>query len=219
MVGAMMGDGSASSKRTLETAKTFQRVQELIASHRYREAKSVLDGLEPRLRKEKSILIAQLTVAASLDVDGSTGEYARAIAAFEEQFPDDPALELLSIDGYFLKGETDEALAAIDRLDARVGGDPYLDFMRGSMLLEAEQFDRARERAHAALEREPGLVDPHWLLVTVSLREKNFAETVRLFGTLESELGIEMEPDLMALEPIYADFLQSDEYRAWLAAR
>jgi tetratricopeptide (TPR) repeat protein len=193
----------------------MQRAREMLMQQRYAEAKSELDSLSPALKKQKSIMLLQVQAAMHLD----EATYEASITAFEKSFPDSPALDLVSIDGFVMREQWDDAMAAVERLDKRVGGDTYLMFLRANLFAAAKKYDKAKESAEKALADEPTLVDAMWTLLTVALETESFAEAAALLKRLETEFEVEMDPGVMAVEPLYAEFLQSDEYKTWLAGR
>jgi hypothetical protein len=61
------------------------------------------------------------------------------------------------IDGYYLKQRYGEAIAAIDRLDRDLNGDPYLDLLRANAYRLKGDESNAERYAQRAVEREPEL--------------------------------------------------------------
>ena len=175
----------------------------------FQQGLAVFQSLPESLRKEKIFLILRLQLASG---SGDEKAYAKAIEDFERAHPKDPALDLLSIDGFLLAKEYPKALACIDRLDKRVGGDPYLDVLRGNVHVEAGDQAKARECARRALKNDPGLQDALWTLVTVSLREKDWKETARLLGRIEKDFGAVIEVESV---PLYEEFTKTPEYAEW----
>src|SRR5690606_10604947 len=120
------------------------------------------------------------------------------------------------IDGYVLKGEPERALEAVDRIEAGVLPDPYLDVIRANVLGATGEWGDARVAAKRAIEREPDLEAAHWPALVGSLAEKDFADTSRLLRTMHEKFGTEIDP---ASLPIYEEFVRSPEYRAYEASR
>ena len=70
-------------------------------------------------------------------------------------------------------------------------------------------------RASDAAQREPTLVAAYWSLISVALARKDYAETARLLTRIRG-MGVQLA-DLTTI-PEYAGFVDSIEYRKWLAA-
>jgi hypothetical protein len=166
--------------------------------------------LPPSLQKEKSVLIIRMRAAQAV----SEAEYAAAIEAIRTNFPDDPSLDLISLDGFVLKKQFDEALACLDRLDKSVGGDPYLDYMRGNVNLEKGDAAAALKCAQRAGEGMPKLIDPRWVVVAASMQLKDFDTTLAELKSIKHDFDFKFG-DLSKQEP-YAEFAKSPQYQEWI---
>lgn len=197
----------------LDNVPKILEIQNHYQQEEYAEALAVFRSLPDELKSNRNILMLRFAVAVQIGGE----EYAGAMLALKTAFPDDPSLDLVLLDHYFNAREFDEALRIVDRIDRGVGGDPYLDFMRANVLYAAGRRSEARAAARRAVEREPGLEDPYWTLVTISLEEKDFGETAKLLDEIETSLGLVIG-DLTQI-PGYSEFLQSDAYKAWAASR
>jgi len=190
----------------------------LSMQQRYRQgdfegAIEVFDSMPEELKKHRNILMTRFAIA--LEIGGEA--YDAAMLDLKNNFPGDPGLDLVLVDYYFNEGRFDRALEIVDRIDRWVGGDPYLDFMRASVLYADGKPAAARTAARRAIEREPGMEDPYWTLVSISLDEADFVETARLLGEIEGTLGIAIG-DLSTI-PEYSSFLESEAYGTWIATR
>jgi hypothetical protein len=177
------------------------------------DALAVFYSMPDELKKNRNILMIRFAIA--VQVGGE--EYNAAMLDLKNTFPDDPSLDLVLIDHYFNKKQYSEALKIVDRIDRSVGGDPYLDFMRANVLYADGRKSEARKAARRAIEHEPGLEDPYWTLVTISLDEKDFVETARLLGEIENRHGIVIGD--LSLIPEYSEFLESAAYDSWVGTR
>ncbi len=195
----------------LEHIDDYKLMMEKVRAGDGKGAAELYNRLPEKVRKEKSVMLAN--VMASAKIDDAT--YGRALDEFRAAFPRDAGVDLMSIDAFILKERYGDALAAIDRLDASVGGDPYLDVLRANIHIKKGDLARAREAGLRAAQREPTLAAAYWSLVSISLAQKDYAETVRLLTQIRA-LGVQLA-DLSTI-PEYAGFVDSIEYRKWLAA-
>ena len=198
----------------LEHASKVKEMADLQRAGEYEKALEVYARMPPSMRKNKSVMLMRVGASYRLDSDE---QYLEAIEDFEAEFPNDPALDMVSIDGHFLRKDYDGAVRSIDRLEKRVGGDPYLRLLRGSVLLEKGDKAKGREELHAAVAAEPTLVNGWWTLISLALEEKNYKETAELLVGVETQAGVELG-DLKDV-PTYADFVKSREYKAWMKKR
>jgi len=179
----------------------------------HERALATYNSLPDSLKQEKTFMLLRLIAATSA---GET-EYLAALADFQSRFPDDPCLELMSIDKFIYKKEYDKALAAIERLNQSVGGDPYLKLLSAGIYVEKGDMKNARDLAEQATVEEPTLIDAYWTLISISLHEKKFGDTVAHLNTVVERFQLELG-DLTKI-PEYAEFVQSPEYAEWMKAQ
>lgn len=193
--------------------KKVQTMNQLIAQGRAAEALKVFNGLPDSVKAEKSALILRLTAASQV----SPKESMDALDALRKAYPGDPSIPALSLDPLFLAKKFDDVIAAVDELDKAVGGDPFLDSFRASVYLEKGDPDKARAAGKRAVDGEKTLDVAYWTMVTISLRTKNYKETVEWLNSIEKNLGITFQ-DLSTIDT-YAEFAKSPEYAAWMKGR
>jgi tetratricopeptide (TPR) repeat protein len=174
---------------------------------------AIYRALPDELQQDRSFLLMRVAMASRL----GEAEYEAAAAALLAQAPDDPALSLVQIDGLFFQKKYAKALKVVERLDARLGGDPFLDALAANLLLEQGKPAAAKQRAERAVRAEPDLITGWWALVNVSLRTRDFDETARLLLHIERALHVPIG-DLSDLDA-YHGFVASEAYRAWQESR
>ncbi|MBX7113232.1 MAG: hypothetical protein K1X64_02775 [Myxococcaceae bacterium] len=177
------------------------------------KALELYKGLPEPLRRDRLFLVARLQAAQAVSDD----EYLKAIDELRAAFGNDPASDLMAIDGFFLKKKYDLAIEAINRLNTAVGGDAYLVFMRGSMLSATGKGADAKTTFIEASKMEPSLTEPYWALVEMSLNDKKFNETTQWLLAIERETNTRLKD--LKNEPTYAAFVKSPHYKKWLAVR
>jgi tetratricopeptide (TPR) repeat protein len=193
----------------------FQQASQLLAEEEYAEALELLESLPKEILNEKYVLALRVRASQPLD----DAKYLNVIEVWEKAHPDDPSLDLVSIDGYVLRKDFAGAARTLERLEKRIGGDPYLLTLRGNMLVQSGQHDEAQSLGEKALEAEPDLNDAYDLLLNVSLAKKDYRRTAELLGRLEKLMPRADIPSILKSEPAYAEFRESKEYRDWLAGR
>lgn len=199
-----------------EYVKALPRIQQMQKARQEGNAAEVLKiyaGLPPALRKEKTALVLRALAAVSV----GEKEAREALEDFKKAYPGDPAVDFMSIDALFLGKQYGKAAEAVERVDQSVGGDAFLAYLKGSVLLTDGKVDLAREAAGKAVERERSLAEPYWLLITIALREKKWADTVKWLHGVEKEAGVELT-DLTGADD-YAEFVKTAEYKAWMDSR
>ncbi len=202
-------------KKENEYVKNLPKIQAItrqINAGQPAEALKAIAALPALLRSDKTLLVLRLQAAAQV----GEKECMAALEDFRKACPDDPALDFLSIDALFLARRFDEVRKAVDRLDKRLGGDPYLEVFRANSHIEEGEFEKAKTHARAAIEKDETLLDPYWTMITISLREKLYGETAAWLTRIEAA-GVELA-DLTTV-PDYAGFVKSPAYAKWKKSR
>ncbi len=195
----------------VEALPDYKLMMEKVRAGDGKAAVALYRRLPEQLRKQKSVLLAYVSASSKI---GDDAAYASAMDEMRATFPNDPGLDLMSIDSYLLKQKYDDALSAIDRVDKAVGGDPYLDVLRSNINLQRGDLVKAQAHAVSACDREPLLLGGWWSRVSVALARKDFAETARLLKHIRNEMGVQLS-DLTKI-PEYAEFVRSDAYRGFV---
>ena len=190
-------------------AEEFRQMPILLNAGKPKEVAEIYDSLPTQMKSEKTVML--LYVLAAQRIDDAT--YTEAIDRFRQQHPDDPCLDMVSIDGYVLRAQYDEALLAVDRVDEAVGGDPYMNVVRANIHRMQGDLTKSAALAQKAMDQDPKLLDAYWALLTVSLEEKEFRETANWLTTIRDKFDIEFD-DIENI-PDYAEFLESPEYAEW----
>ncbi len=185
----------------------------MVESYQKRDFEQVLQlyrGLPESVQKNKMAFTLRLGAAQAL-----RGEAQRqALADFRKFYPNDAAVDLLVFDGLVAEKSFDKALAAVDRIDKAVGGDPHLKVIRAKVLQKEGKSAEAKTMVEAAIAEEPTLKGAYYFLIDRALEAKDFAKTAKLLTTLETKCG-ERFKDLTKVSA-YRAFVKSPEYKTWL---
>ena len=208
------GSPGASGGVTQQTLmQDLEKLKQLTAALQNGDQQQVLriyDSLPAAAKREKFALVAALQATAAVD-------FQRHIQIAEEYralFPNDASLDLMMLDSLVLKKQHAEALQAVDRLDKALGGDPYLNVTRASIVMEQDPA-AAQQYAEQAIDTEPTLQLAYWTMVTSSIQQRDFDATARWLTTIRDKFQVDIG-DLSTV-PEYAEFVQSQQYRDWLA--
>ena len=189
-------------------------VRQSVASGAFKEAHDQILKLAPSLRATKAVRL--LAIQAEMHLDET--DYMKMIDTYRADFPGDPSIDMVSIDGYFLHKDYAGALKTLDRLDQRVGGDPYIDTLRSHMYAAMEKIPEAVKTATSATTREPELVDGWYALVDADAAAKDFPGAVKAMDVLKKKFQITFDDAALATQPSLAAVLASPAYKAWKSA-
>ncbi len=188
----------------------IKRMADAIRENKATDALAAFDSLPPGVKKEKTIMLLRLQAAHLAENDTL---YLRATDELASSFPNDPSVDVNSINAFSIRKEYDKALAALGRLEKQVAGDPYLNVLRASFLLEQGKHDDAAQAVQKAVDAEPTLEPAHVSRFEIANMRKKYADMVRFLGeyekTFDEKLGeFETEPD-------FAGFVASAEYKEY----
>jgi len=209
----MLGKLTGKENEYVKALSKINEMTKLKQEGKAADALKVYAALPPEAQKDKMALLLRYQAA----VEVAPEELRKILADFEKAHPGDACLPAISIGAHCEAGRLEKALAALDAVDKTVGGDAYLEVQRASVHLRGRVFDKAKAAALRAKEREKGLPDAYWTLVTISLEEKAYGDTLKWLRAIEKDLAIEIS-DLTAIE-IYAGFVKSPEHQEWLKGR
>lgn len=165
------------------------------------------------VKKDKNILMIVLVAAQKV----SDEEYGKTLNLFRKSFPNDPAIDFLSVDYYFLRDDFDQTLACVNRTIERLGEDSALLGMRANLLVKLNKLPEAVEAAKAAMASEPDLADPYVAALDVLLAAKDHDETLAVLKTLRQKFRIQFK-DLREV-PVFAEFVKSPQFQEWVESR
>ncbi|HET6325340.1 MAG TPA: hypothetical protein VFG04_11745 [Planctomycetaceae bacterium] len=174
----------------------------------WRQAMSVYAQLPPTVQQSTPALTMRLLATQGI----GNAEYLATIDAFRKQHPKDAMIDLISIDAHIIRKDYAKALEAIDRVDKSVGGDPYLNVLRGSVLEQEKKLDAARAVIEKSVAQEPTLLRGYYALIDLSLERHNYADTVKWLKQAEAK-GVKFGD--MRNAATFGDFVKSPEYKSW----
>jgi hypothetical protein len=203
--------------------RSIQKLKELTTFLREGQYESFLqsyDHLDPALQQQRTILYYRVMAANAIAAkDPNPGPvtmkiYSNAVDEYLREFPAASNLELMQLDYYFLTKDFRAVIRVVDQLDRRVGGDPYLDLLRGNALHAMNELAPAKAKLRAVEKSCPWEKDVYNALVAISLEEKDFIETTRLLMATEKNTEQEWEPNFNGAE-LFDAYRASKEFAKW----
>lgn len=202
---------TGSEREFVKYAPKIQQITAAMRSGQQQQALALIGELPAGLRKNKSVFLIRIQAAQAVDEH----EYEKAVGEFRTAYPDDPCVDMLSIDYHILRKEYPKALECIDRLDRSVGGDPHLEVQRAGTHSLSGDKDAAQRDLDRLIEKEPAYVDAYWSKVSIALSANQYDEVLNLLKTIRTKFVL--EPGDMTKVPDYKGFIASPQYQEWLA--
>ena len=216
LVGGMDAMSDQGLDGTMDSASALKKSRELQKEGKFPEALALIDSLPKQVHDSRMVQMSRLHVADQISLDA----YKQALDELSKLFPNDPSVALVDVDGAFLRHDYTKALADIDTIDTAIGGDPFQDAIRASVYLQRDEpgdYDKAAAAVEHAIKTEPTLAKGWLSRVDVSVRRKDYKLAVETMQHLRDAFGIKLDENKLREDPHYAEFLTSDEYKAFAA--
>ena len=205
--------------KTLGEGEIFQ-VGELFKSVRDNEAErffQIFDGLDPVLLEEPVIL--RLNLHLSLAFPEST-RAANAVRMLVDAFPDDPLYSLRLIDYYIPARQYQEAIDALERLQAGIGiKDGATESVKSSAALAMGNTPDSEKYALQATIAEPSLELGWWSLLRARTRAEDYGGATEALARLEDDFGHTLDPKNLKRDRFLKVLADTPEYLNWRASR
>ena len=197
-----------------DLSSRLQEVGQLRQQNKLREAFEVLDQMQGSARNHRVIIINALQIASQLD-ENLYREELRRLAKYHK---DDPRAAFTLLDHYFFENDLDSAMSIIDLMERTYGSDAVIFLFRANVELASNRIDNALRFAERSVQLEPDHENAQWTLLTVLVQAQRFGESVKVLQVLESEFGYVFAREDFEAEPLYAEFVGSDEFAQWIDA-
>ena len=125
---ARLGDIMGGSNNFEQDGNIILKMTQEINKADYTAVRTTYEQLGPAYKHSKAIQLIYIQACHHIDL----GLYENALVGYAATFPDAASSYLQLLDLYYLQKKFDKGLAAVDKLDKVVGGDPLLDFFRGN---------------------------------------------------------------------------------------
>ncbi|MHB1156348.1 MAG: tetratricopeptide repeat protein [Phycisphaerales bacterium] len=159
------------------------------------------------LQHDQAMMVIAITFAhGSKDMD----LYLKLLQDYTKLFPKAANADLMSIDAYFLQKQWDKVLAAVDRLDKKMGGDPYLDLYRANVALQKNETDKAAKLLEKVVASDPTLPDAYYSLIDLAMAGKQWDQVTRWVVAVRKDAGMTFGD--MTQNPLFAEFVKTDAY-------
>ena len=198
-----------------ELAAMFRTIGQLRLRGRIDEAYSMLVQLPDEIRNHRVMLNISLALSGQLGED----VYREELARLARYHGDDPTAAFALIDYYIYNGEYDSGMKALLGMERAFGEDGAIAELKAGIAMLDGDLARARGYAQTGIDLEPSNESPRWTLLTVLMTAGQYAEGVRVIEGLERDFDYEFEAANFAEQELFAGFVDSPEYEAWMAKR
>jgi Tfp pilus assembly protein PilE len=198
------------------TGGLFVSINEASRAGNTAEVLRICDGLPPELKTQRIFFIIRLQALMTLNTSSKYDEpYKEALRAAPEILGKDSTTDLLMVDLMFMDNDFKGADDCLKRLDAIIGGDPYLKFLRGGAHMQMKDYAGVLELADQAAKEDPKMADVVDLRLAVHLTRRDFKAAVDELRAFKRNFGPVLDRKALAEDPQYAELLTSPEFAAW----
>jgi tetratricopeptide (TPR) repeat protein len=205
--------------KTLGEGEVFQ-VGELFKAVRDNEAErffQIFDGLDPVLLKEPAILRLNLHLSLAFP---ESPRAANAVRLVVDAFPDDPLYSLRLIDYYIPARQYQEAIDALELLQAGIGiSDGATESVKSSAALAMGNTADSEKYAVQATVAEPSLELAWWSLLRARTRAEDYSGATEALTRLEDDFGHTLDPKKLKRDRFLKVLADKPEYLNWRASR
>jgi len=195
--------------------KSFTSIGQLQRAGRTADAFAQLRALPEPIRNHRVMLNLSVQFASVLSED----LYREELARLARYHRDDPTAAFMLIDYYFYKGDTEAAMGALLGMERAFGTDGAIAILKANLSVEAGDLFNARRFARQSVELEPGNELGHLTLMTILMLSEEYADGIEVLEGLERDFGYVFEDAAFADSDLYAGFVRSPEYAAWIRER
>lgn len=201
-----------------EFAQNFTKihaVRQLQIEGKPAEAWAAWKALPAGARKHRTVLLMGITLARN----AGEKEYGEVLEFANQTTAGDVTYDFPLIDAAVMGKRYDEALERIGRIEKLTGPEAYLAFLKGRMHLLKEDYDSATRFARESIAQEQWLREPYFLLIDITIAQKDHARTAKLLDFVEEKIGWQFPPEALEQNDSFAEFVKSADYRTWSTPR
>lgn len=178
----------------------------------------ICDALPAELKTQRMFFIIRLQALMALSTSGSAKideDYKQALRAAPEIVGKDSTTDLLMVDLLFMENDFQGADDCLKRVEAVIGGDPYLKFLRGNARLQMKDYAGTLALADEVSKEDPQMAEIVDLRLGVHLGRKDHKAMLEELRAFKKNFDATIDRAAMADNEMYKDFLTSPEFAIW----
>lgn len=196
----------------IEVGLKMAEISTLIMDGNNEKAYEIFQEIPEKHRKRKSVQVINLRITSGLMNDSI---YMDAIEEYESLFPNDPSLDLLSIDGYYLMKDYKNALIRVNNLIDRYSEDFSLYFMKGNTYYLMDDLEKSVSNFEQCLAMNPEFEDACDALFTTYFEMNEYDKSLKYASQLINNFDYLVEDIETYIQGENPSFLSSEIYKNW----
>ncbi len=188
-------------------------IRDLNAEGNFKKSHEIYKTISSSSKTFKSFKLVNILTSSYL----SDELYLEAISDYEQKFPNDPSLYLISLDGLILKKEFDKTLNYIDKLDKAIGGDPFLNFLRGNIYYFKKDYDSALGKFAITSLEYPEFIDAYESSLMIYLERDQRDKIIEILDVYNVDFKIDKAELIQNMTAISPSFINTKEFKTWFS--
>lgn len=195
----------------IEVIETFEKINILLANHKYQKAFKVWDNLPDDIKYQHDFIIKAIEASSYF----STAISQQLIGKYSSVYGNDRKFYLLPLEGYFQRAEFDFALNSLDSLSLAVNNDPFLNLYRGLIYKEMRDIPNAEVHYRQFIEDKPFESTGYFSLLELYLSNNKHNSATEMLTQMTMRFGY-YKQDFAGMLKKYPSFLNSEAYSSWI---
>ena len=188
----------------------WRELSDAETNHDGRAARALIQRLPAALQSWREVIRTEIRIARDAeqlrDLEDATARYAATFAS-------PPPLEIMAVDVAWTKNAYADVVAGLDRLERRLGGDPYLDSIRADAYLHAGDTAKAVQLARRASERAAAVESTWWMRATAQAAAHDFPAAVATLDVLKTRFAADVSASALGIDDRFSALVESPAYQ------
>lgn len=189
--------------------RLMAEIRKLVGEGKGQPAKALYAQLPAKIKASKAGGMIFVSISALLGEQ----QHAAALEMYRQRYPNGAEIDLLTIDVMALKNDWDGMLDAVDRVDQKLGGDPYLDLFRANAHIGKGDLATGRELLAKATAALPWMKELHDVAVGAALEAKDWDGVAAALTAAERDAGVQWSN--LENTPAFTEFIETPQYKNW----
>ena len=207
----LLSSKNNSNKESFKDLFKIKEIKTLLAQGKKDKAEKIYTKISEESKKQKIYKIIGLQLSSNLSED----KYNKAILDYEQAFPDDISLYLISIDGYIINENYDKALTSINKLDELIGGDAFLNYLRGNIFYLKTDLESAEKNFLKMTKDYPEYMDSFDSLLSLYIEKNDNESAINMLDKMVNDFYIPKPLLFESLKENYKEFSKKEEVVKW----
>ncbi|WP_299679084.1 lipopolysaccharide assembly protein LapB [uncultured Tenacibaculum sp.] len=214
-MGALLSQGilsnSSTNKSIMSDLMKMNEIKVFLNRGEVDKAKKAYESISSSSKEKKIFKLTGIRLAGEV----SNEAYTKAITDYEKSFPNDISLYLISMDKLILNEKYDETIVVLDKLNAALNGDPFLDYMKGNVYLLKKDLEKAETLFKKVTNIYPDFMDAYDSLLSIYIEKDNLKEAISILDTFVKDFELPKEILFETLKQNYPEFSKKEEVINW----